>query len=68
MSDIGILNDPLSLALVFLMIGSPGLPLGAIAGAWLWRRHRVIGALVGAVVGLGAWLTAWMLWTDVIWR
>lgn len=38
MSDIGILTDPWSLAFVFLIIGSPGLPLGAIAGALLWRR------------------------------
>jgi Na+/proline symporter len=66
MSDIGILNDPLSLALVFLIIGSPGLPLGAIAGALAWRRHRIIGALIGAVVGFALWLAGWMWWTDVI--
>ena len=59
MSDIGILNDPLSLAFVFLIIGSPGLPLGALAGALLWRRHRVYGALLGAVVGFAVWLAGW---------
>jgi Na+/proline symporter len=62
MSDIGILNDPLSLAFVFLIIGSPGLPLGAIAGALLWRRHRIYGALLGAVVGFAVWLAGWMIY------
>ncbi|HEV2628405.1 MAG TPA: hypothetical protein VGV41_07150 [Pseudolabrys sp.] len=62
MSDIGILNDPLSLAFVFLIIGSPGLPLGAIAGAFLWRRHRIYGALLGAVVGFAVWLAGWMIY------
>ena len=62
MSDIGILNDPLSLAFVFLIIGSPGLPLGAIAGALLWRRHRIVGALLGAVVGFALWLAGWMIY------
>ena len=62
MSDIGILTDPWSLAFVFLIIGSPGLPLGAIAGALLWRRHRIYGALLGAVAGFALWLAGWMMW------
>ncbi len=66
MSDIGILNDPLSIAIVILIFGSPGLPLGAIAGALLWRRHRIIGALVGAVVGFALWLVGWLWLTDVV--
>lgn len=33
-------------------VGWPGLLLGAVGGAFLWRRHRVIGAAVAAVVGL----------------
>jgi hypothetical protein len=51
MSDIGILNDPWSLAVLFLIIGSPGIAVGAIAGALLWRRHRIGGAAIGAVLG-----------------
>ena len=66
MSDIGILNDPLSIAFVILIIGSPGLPLGAIAGALIWRRHRVIAALLGAAVGFALWFAGWMWLTDVI--
>jgi hypothetical protein len=48
-SDIGILNDPVSLIAIALLLGSPGLLLGAIPGALLWRRHRIAGALLGAV-------------------
>jgi Na+/proline symporter len=66
MSDIGILNDPLSLIAIALIFGSPGLLLGAIAGALLWRRHRLIGGLLGAVAGFILWLTGWAVLKDVI--
>ena len=66
MSDIGILNDPLSSAFVLLIIGSPALPLGAIAGALLWRRHRIYGALIGAVVGFAVWLAGWLVFEGPI--
>ena len=33
MSDIGILNNPADLVMIALVLGSPGLLLGAIAGA-----------------------------------
>jgi Na+/proline symporter len=65
-SDIGILNDPLSLIAIALLFGSPGILLGGIPGALLWRRHRVYGALLGAVAGLAVWLTGWMVLRDVI--
>ncbi|MDO8875691.1 MAG: hypothetical protein Q8M24_01925 [Pseudolabrys sp.] len=63
MSDIGILNDPLSIAFIALLFGSPGLAVGAIAGALAWRQHRIAGALISAVVGfavclLGIWAGA----------
>ena len=66
MSDIGILNDPLSLMAIALLFGSPGLLLGGIPGALLWRRHRIVGGLLGAVAGLVVWLTGWMVLRDVI--
>jgi len=66
MSDIGILNDPLSIAFVLLVIGSPGLPLGALVGAVVWRRHRIWGALAGAVAGFALWLAGWVFLNDVI--
>jgi len=65
-SDIGILNDPVSLIAIALLFGSPGLLLGAIPGAWLWRRHRITGALLGAVAGFVLWLIGWMVAKDVI--
>ena len=66
MSDIGILNDPVSLIAIALLFGSPGLLLGAIPGALLWRRHRITGALLGAVAGFVLWLIGWMVVKDVI--
>jgi Na+/proline symporter len=65
-SDIGILTDPVSQIEILLLLGSPGLPLGAILGALLWRRHRFAGVLLGAVLGLVLWLTGWMLLKGVI--
>jgi Na+/proline symporter len=64
MSDIGILNSPLSLAMIALIVGSPGLGIGLLAGAIGWRRHRIWGALIGAIVGLGLWLLGWAWFTD----
>jgi Na+/proline symporter len=66
MSDIGILNDPLSLIAIALIFGSPGLLLGGIAGASLWRRRRVGGGLLGAIAGFALWLAGWMVLRDVI--
>jgi Na+/proline symporter len=65
-SDIGILNDPISLIEIALLLGSPGLLLGGIPGALLWRRHRVAGALLGAVVGFVICLSGWLVFKEVI--
>jgi Na+/proline symporter len=65
-SDIGILNDPISLIAITLLLGSPGFLLGAIPGALLWRRHRITGALLGAVAGFVLWSIGWMAIKDVI--
>jgi Na+/proline symporter len=64
MSDIGIFSGPLGTVFVLLILGAPGLPLGAIAGALLWRRHRVWGAALGAVIGFGLWLLGWLYFSD----
>ncbi len=66
MSDIGILNDPWSIAFVLLILGAPGLPIGGVIGALVWRRHRIVGALLGALLGFALWLAGWMWWNDVI--
>jgi Na+/proline symporter len=65
-SDIGILNDPVSLITIVFLLGSPGLLLGAILGAALWRRHRIAGAVLGGGVGFVLWLTGWLIFRDVI--
>jgi Na+/proline symporter len=65
-SDIGILNDPVSLIAIILFFGSPGLVMGGIPGALLWRRHRIAGGLLGAVIGFAVWLTGWMFFKEMI--
>jgi Na+/proline symporter len=65
-SDIGILNDPVSLIEIALILGSPGFLLGGIAGALLRRKHRIAGALLGAVAGFVICLTGWMIFKDMI--
>jgi Na+/proline symporter len=50
--------------MIALVLGSPGLLLGAIAGALAWRTHRWAGALLGAIVGFTAWLLGWMWMKD----
>jgi Na+/proline symporter len=65
-SDIGILSDPVSQIEIALLLGCPGLLLGGILGALLWRRRRLVGALLGAVAGFVLWLTGWMVVNGVI--
>jgi Na+/proline symporter len=60
MSDIDMLNALLTVIGIALLLGSPGLGLGAIAGALMWRGHRVAGAVLGAVAGLVLWLAGWI--------
>ena len=43
MSDIGILNDPVSIIEIILLLGSPGFLLGAILGAAASSRRRAAG-------------------------
>ena len=59
MSDIAIFSDPLGIGLIMFYFGAPGIPLGAIAGALLWRGHRIWGAVLGAPVGFALWLGGW---------
>jgi Na+/proline symporter len=59
MSDISFQFSPLWLALIALVLGSPGLAGGGILGALLWRAHRIWGAVLGAIAGFGLWLVGW---------
>jgi hypothetical protein len=67
MSDIGPIFGPLDIAMLALIIGAPGLVLGAGAGAFAWRRHRLWGALFGSVGGLLIWLAGFVLWKASPW-
>lgn len=62
MSDIGLDWGPFDIAAIALIIGAPGLLLGAILGAIAWRRHRLWGAVIGAVAGLVLWLGGFVWW------
>ena len=52
MSDVGLIFSPLDYLMIALVIGSPGLVIGAGLGAVAWRRHCIIGAITGAVIGM----------------
>jgi hypothetical protein len=62
MSDISIQFTWLDLMLVALLVGWPGLLLGATIGAIGWRSHRVYGAALGALLGLALWAGLRFAW------
>ncbi len=66
MSDIGLFNGFWSQAAIILILASPGIAAGAIAGAFGWRGHRIWGALLGAITGGALWFCGWAWLNDVI--
>jgi hypothetical protein len=64
MFSIGILNGPFTTIVLLAIFASPGLAIGAIAGALAWRRHRFWGAGIGALVCCGLWLLGLAYFTD----
>jgi hypothetical protein len=67
MSDIGLDWGPLDFVMIALIIGAPGLLIGAALGAILWRRHRIYGCLIGAVAGLVLYDTGFLAWKASSW-
>jgi Na+/proline symporter len=67
MSDVGLYFSPLDLVVIALIIGAPGLIVGAVLGALLWRRHRFYGAVLGGVVGLVVFDAGVMAWKASPW-
>jgi hypothetical protein len=55
-SDISLNWGVLDYALIALIIGWPGLPLGGLLGALAWRAHRIYGGVLGAAAGLALWI------------
>lgn len=66
MSDIGLNWGPLDYAFIALFLTGPGLVVGAVLGALLWRGHRFAGAALGAVVGVALWIAGLLYINDVI--
>jgi len=50
-SDISFHVSPLELILFSPVLGWPGLVAGAVIGALLWKKRRILGGVVGAIVG-----------------
>jgi hypothetical protein len=67
MSDIGLNWGVTGWAVIALIVGWPGLLVGAVAGLLLWRRHRITGALLGAALGLVACLAGFYFWKMSDW-
>lgn len=51
MSDISFHFSPLELVLYSWVLGWPGLIAGAVLGALLWKKRRIVGGVLGAIVG-----------------
>lgn len=58
MSDISLNIHWYDLLLAAPIIGWPGLIVGAILGALLWKKRRIAGALIGALLCSLAWMLA----------
>jgi hypothetical protein len=55
MSDISLHITWLDLILASPVLGWPGLIVGAVLGALLWRRRRIVGGLLAAAAGCVMW-------------
>lgn len=66
MSDIGGIFTPLDLLAMVLIAGTPGIFVGAAAGAFLWPNRRAAGILMGATTGFVLCLGAVALWIVVM--
>jgi hypothetical protein len=53
-------------ALGALLVGSPGIVIGGLIGAVVWRSHRIWGAVLGAVLGFALSLFGWLYFGDVV--
>jgi hypothetical protein len=61
MSDIGIFST-FDLFVLALIAGSPGLVIGGLTGAFMWRERRILGLLLGGAVGFAICLGGVLVW------
>jgi len=61
LSDISLHITWLDLILASPIFGWPGLILGGLLGALLWRKRRIVGAILGGATGCVAWAFASIL-------
>lgn len=61
MSDISFDIEWWALLLYSPVLGWPGLLIGATIGGLLWRRRRILAAILGAIAGNLLWFAAVML-------
>ena len=51
MSDISLHFTWLDMIVLAPFFGWPGLIIGGLLGALLWRKRRILGGVIGAVIG-----------------
>jgi hypothetical protein len=67
MSDIGLDWGLFDYTILALIIGAPGLVIGAALGAIAWQRHRLWGSLLGAIIGFLLWIGGFVAWKASPW-
>jgi heme O synthase-like polyprenyltransferase len=58
LSDISLNITWLDIALYAPLLGWPGLLIGAVLGGFVWKRRRILGAVLGGLIGAVAWTFA----------
>jgi len=62
MSDISLEISWLEWVAIAVMVGWPGLIIGAVLGAaGFWKKTRILAAVAAAVIGCGAWFASVLL-------
>ena len=64
MSDVGIDIGPFGLLLFAFLSGWPGILLGGVSGALLWRARRIVGGLLGGLLGWAVGIGLFIVWSD----
>jgi hypothetical protein len=66
MSDIGNIFSPFDLIIMLLIASTPGLVVGAAAGAYFVRKKPLYGAIAGATTGCILVIAGWIVYFSAI--